>query len=150
MSMQRTPPGRVNSRNRPADESASSGEEEEQGRVPETSGTADPAGARRPTEEFEEEEYSDVDPESEIFDGVELDPADYPELRPVGPEYIYRYVRDGRHIPSSRTDHFGVRHEVVIKLQGMPGYAVRVPARFTTYRSSAVSSPVERSPGRSL
>ena len=132
MSMQRTPPGKRNTRGRPADESASSGEEEERSQAPETSGTADPAGARRPTEEFEDEEHSDVDPESEIFDGVELNPEDYPELRPVGTDYIYRYVRDGRHIPSSRTDHFGVRHEVVIKLQGMPGYAVRVPARFTT------------------
>ena len=88
MSVQRTPPGKGKSRNRPADESASSGEEEEQGRVPEASSTADPAGARGQNKEYEEEETSDIDPESEIFDGVELNEEDYPELRPVGADYI--------------------------------------------------------------
>ena len=67
-----------------------------------------------------------------LNDGDEIDPAWIPHILPIPPpEFCYRFVKDGRHIPAARTDPLGPRREIVAELPGKFGWSVRVPRRWT-------------------
>ena len=75
-----------------------------------------------------DEEFGEV---PDVREGEELPFEEYTELPAPEGQYLYRYIRDGRHITESRIQHFGTRRDVVRKLRHMKGYAVRVPWRIT-------------------
>ena len=75
-----------------------------------------------------DEEFGEV---PDVREGEELPFEEYTELPALEGQYLYRYIRDGRHITESRIQHFGTRRDVVRKLRHMKGYAVRVPWRIT-------------------
>ena len=67
-----------------------------------------------------------------LEDGDEVDPDWIPEVLPVPPpDFCFRFVRDGRHIPPARTAQLGPRTEIVFELPSKLGWTVRVPQRWT-------------------